>query len=112
MSFIRLSLGPCRSNRHLVSQYHRSLEERRRCCMKPCFCQLGSFIGFFKLLLCFPKLGQVQSSNFFSLLNLSLVCFDLLLKFSSKLGHPVLVFCLRQSGKQAPCNGVQTSGIP
>merc|ERR1712243_177464 len=54
-------------------------------------CKLCSFFGFFKLLLSLPELGQVQSSNFFSLLNLLLIGFDLSLQFGSQVRHAILV---------------------
>merc|ERR1719466_381595 len=54
-------------------------------------CQLRAFLSFFQLLLSLAELGQVQGSNFLSLLNLLLVGSDLLLQFLGKLSHPVLV---------------------
>ena len=39
-----------------------------------------------------PELGQIESGNFLCLLNLLLVCLDLLLKLASKVGHALLVF--------------------
>merc|ERR1719284_131496 len=39
-------------------------------------------------------LGQVESCNFFSFLNLLLVGLDLLLKLSSELGHTILILVI------------------
>merc|ERR1719228_646167 len=56
--------------------------------------QFGSLLGLLKLLLCLAILGQVESCNFLSLLNLLLVGLDLLLKFASELRHTILILVI------------------
>ena len=54
--------------------------------------QLGSLLSLFHFLLSLPELGQVESCNFFSFLNLLLVGLDLLLELIGKFSHALLVF--------------------
>merc|ERR1712029_30931 len=55
------------------------------------FRHLCPVLRFLQFLLSFSKLGQVQSSNFFSFFDLQLVSFDLLLKLIRQFGHPLLI---------------------
>merc|ERR1712020_103614 len=55
------------------------------------FCQPGTLLSFFQLLLCLSELGQVEGSDLLGLLDLLLVGLDLLLQLAGQLSHPILV---------------------
>merc|ERR1719189_1734111 len=55
---------------------------------------LGSFLSFLKVLLSLAEFGQIEGGNLLSLLNLLLVCLDLLLKLASQLSHTILVLLI------------------
>merc|ERR1712117_412958 len=59
--------------------------------MEGIFSHSGSIFSLLKLLLGLSELGQVEGSNFLSLLNLLLVGLDLLLQLAGKVRHSVLV---------------------
>merc|ERR1719300_324368 len=61
--------------------------------------KLGPFFGLFEVLLSLPELSKIESCNFFSLLNLLLVCLDLSLKLAGKISHAVLVLLVLSQGK-------------
>merc|ERR1719300_2109542 len=61
--------------------------------------KLGPFFGLFEVLLSLPELSKIESCNFFSLLNLLLVCLDLSLKLACKISHAVLVLLVLSQGK-------------
>merc|ERR1719427_1589076 len=61
--------------------------------------KLCSFFSFLELLLSLSELGQVESSNLLSLLNLLFVCLDLQLQLSSQIRHTILVFPILSLGK-------------
>merc|ERR1712218_318081 len=71
------------------------------------FSQLGSLFGFFKFLLSFSVLGQVEGSNFFCFLDLLLVGLDLSLQLLGQIRHAVLVLLvfilLELQFLDAPC---------
>merc|ERR1712083_1007674 len=55
------------------------------------FSHLCTLFSLLKLLLSFAEFSEVQSSDFFSLLNLLLISLDLLLKLGGELRHAILV---------------------
>merc|ERR1719370_2812351 len=56
--------------------------------------QFATLFSFLKFLLGFAVLSQVKGCNFFSLLNLGLVCLDLLSKLVSQVRHTILVLMI------------------
>merc|ERR1740124_730690 len=56
--------------------------------------KLCSLLSLLQLLLGLAELGQVESCNFLSLLDLLLVSFDLHLQLASQLGHAILVLAI------------------
>merc|ERR1719369_2416445 len=56
--------------------------------------QFATLLSLLKFLLCFAVLGQVESSNFFSFLNLGFVSLDLLLELVSQVRHTILVLTI------------------
>merc|ERR1711978_16506 len=56
------------------------------------FIQVSSFFCFLQVSLNFSELSQIQSSNFFCLFYLLLVCLDLILELIDQFLHPFMVF--------------------
>merc|ERR1712152_72053 len=59
--------------------------------MKSTLCKFRTVLSFLKFLLSLAELGEIESCNLFSFLDLLLVGLDLLLQFGCKLRHAVLV---------------------